>query len=146
MRCFGPCCWTLNIQESRRTPSPQLWECWASPPHLAKVGLRHPCSYVVFSLDSHSNPLRSLGARHNVPLIVTSHALWHAHVSPLYCTNFHLELQTFIVSGIMWNVHCCHLGYFICGTTKHSGCATFFTTPCVKFGLDEKWFIVTTFV
>jgi hypothetical protein len=40
-RCFGPCCWTLNIRESRRTPSPQLWECWASPPHLAKVGLRH---------------------------------------------------------------------------------------------------------
>jgi len=40
-RCFGPFCWTLNIRESRRTPSPQLWECWASPPHLAKVGLRH---------------------------------------------------------------------------------------------------------
>jgi type IV secretory pathway VirB3-like protein len=39
-RCFGPCCRTLNIRESRRTPSPQLWECWASPPHLAKVGLR----------------------------------------------------------------------------------------------------------
>jgi hypothetical protein len=40
-RCFGPCCRTLNIQESRRTPNPQLWECWASPPHLAKVGLWH---------------------------------------------------------------------------------------------------------
>jgi hypothetical protein len=40
-RCFGPCCRALNIRESRRTPSPQLWECWASPPHLAKVGLRH---------------------------------------------------------------------------------------------------------
>jgi hypothetical protein len=39
--CFGPCCRTLNIRESRRTPSPQLWECWASPPHLAKVGLWH---------------------------------------------------------------------------------------------------------
>jgi hypothetical protein len=38
--CFGPCCRTLNIRESRRTPNPQLWECWASPPHLAKVGLR----------------------------------------------------------------------------------------------------------
>jgi hypothetical protein len=37
---FGPCCRTLNIRESRRTPSLQLWECWASPPHLAKVGLR----------------------------------------------------------------------------------------------------------
>jgi hypothetical protein len=39
-RCFGPCYWTLNIQESRRTPNPQLWKCWASHPHLAKVGLR----------------------------------------------------------------------------------------------------------
>jgi hypothetical protein len=40
-RCFGPCYRTLNIRESRRTPSPQLWECWASPPHLAKMGLQH---------------------------------------------------------------------------------------------------------
>jgi hypothetical protein len=40
-RCFGPFCRTLNIRESRRTPNPQLWKCWASPPHLAKVGLRH---------------------------------------------------------------------------------------------------------
>ncbi len=39
-RCFGPCCRALNIWESRRTPNPQLWKCWASPPHLAKVGLR----------------------------------------------------------------------------------------------------------
>jgi hypothetical protein len=39
-RCFGPCCRTLNIWESRRTPNPQLWKCWVSPPHLAKVGLR----------------------------------------------------------------------------------------------------------
>jgi hypothetical protein len=40
-RCFEPCCRTLNIRESLRTPSPQLWECWASRPHLANVGLRH---------------------------------------------------------------------------------------------------------
>jgi hypothetical protein len=40
-RCFGPCCRALNIRESQRTPNPQLWKCWASPPHLAKVGLRH---------------------------------------------------------------------------------------------------------
>jgi hypothetical protein len=39
-RCFGPCCRNLNIRESWRTPNPQLWKCWASPPHLAKVGLR----------------------------------------------------------------------------------------------------------
>jgi len=40
-RCFEPCYRALNIWESRRTLSPQLWKCWASPPHLAKVGLRH---------------------------------------------------------------------------------------------------------
>jgi hypothetical protein len=40
-RCFWPCCRALNIWESWRTPNPQLWKCWASPPHLAKVGLRH---------------------------------------------------------------------------------------------------------
>jgi hypothetical protein len=47
--CFGPCCRTLNIRESQRTPSPQLWECWASPPHLAKVGLwQHlPSPYII---------------------------------------------------------------------------------------------------
>jgi hypothetical protein len=39
-RCFGPCCRTPNIRESQRTPNPQLWKCWASPPHLAKMGLR----------------------------------------------------------------------------------------------------------
>jgi hypothetical protein len=41
-KCFSICYWTMNIRESRKTPSPQLWECWASPAHLAKVGLRHP--------------------------------------------------------------------------------------------------------
>jgi hypothetical protein len=47
-RCFGPCCWTLNIRESWRTSNPQLWRCWASPPHLAKVGLRHKVYYNSF--------------------------------------------------------------------------------------------------
>ncbi len=41
-RCFGPCYWALNIRESRRTTNPQLWKCWASPPHLAKVELQQP--------------------------------------------------------------------------------------------------------
>jgi hypothetical protein len=40
-RCFGPCCWALNVRESRRTPTPDFSKCWASPPHLAKVGVRH---------------------------------------------------------------------------------------------------------
>jgi hypothetical protein len=40
-RCFAPCCRALNIRESRRTPTPNFSKCWASPPHLAKVGLRH---------------------------------------------------------------------------------------------------------
>jgi hypothetical protein len=74
-RCFGPCCWALNIRESWRTPNPQLWECWASPPHLAKVGLRHYTSpsqlfaysqniieiwHYVFHKKNHDNFLESL--------------------------------------------------------------------------------------
>jgi hypothetical protein len=39
-RCFGPFCRALNIRESRRTPTPDFSKCWASPPHLAKVGVR----------------------------------------------------------------------------------------------------------
>jgi hypothetical protein len=39
-RCFGSCCWALNIRESRRTLILTFSKCWASPPHLAKVGLR----------------------------------------------------------------------------------------------------------
>jgi hypothetical protein len=31
VRCFGPCCRTLKIRESQRTPSPQLWECEFHP-------------------------------------------------------------------------------------------------------------------
>ncbi len=52
-RWFGPCYRALNIRESRRTPNPQLWKCWASPPHLAKMGLRHlPFHYIVLILMS----------------------------------------------------------------------------------------------
>jgi hypothetical protein len=40
-RCFAPFCRALNIRESRRTPTPNFSKCWASPPHLAKVGVRH---------------------------------------------------------------------------------------------------------
>jgi hypothetical protein len=49
-RCFGPCCRALNIRESRRTPTPDFSKCWASPPHLAKVGVRQ----VILSMP---NPL-----------------------------------------------------------------------------------------
>jgi hypothetical protein len=44
-RCFAPCCRALNIRESRRTPNPNFSKCWASPPHLAKVGVRQVCIY-----------------------------------------------------------------------------------------------------
>jgi hypothetical protein len=30
-RCFAPCCWALNIRESRRTPTLNFSKCWASP-------------------------------------------------------------------------------------------------------------------
>jgi len=40
-RCFGLCCRTLNIRESRRTPNPQLWKREFHPLTSPKVGLRH---------------------------------------------------------------------------------------------------------
>ncbi len=46
-RCFGPCCRALNIQESQRTPILNFSKCWASPPHLAKVGLRHSVPMII---------------------------------------------------------------------------------------------------
>jgi hypothetical protein len=46
-RCFGPCCRTLNIRESRRTPNPQLWEWEFHPPTSPKIGLRHDL-YLVY--------------------------------------------------------------------------------------------------
>ncbi len=39
-RCFSPCYRALNIRESRKTPNPNFSKCWASPPHLDKVGVR----------------------------------------------------------------------------------------------------------
>jgi len=56
-RCFGLCCRTLNIRESRRTPNPQLWEWEFHPPTSPKVGLRQ-------------NPI----SHH----FVTSSKIWHA--------------------------------------------------------------------
>jgi hypothetical protein len=44
-RCFGLCCWTLNVRESRRTPNLQLWEWEFHPPTSPKVGLRHQKSW-----------------------------------------------------------------------------------------------------
>jgi len=56
VRCFGPCCRTLNIRESRRTPNPQLWECWVSPAHFAKVGLRQYTLSSIATFGSYSLP------------------------------------------------------------------------------------------
>jgi hypothetical protein len=50
-RCFAPCCRALNIWESRRTPTPNFSKCWASPPHLAKVGLRQRVCNYIFEID-----------------------------------------------------------------------------------------------
>ncbi len=82
----------------------------------------------------------------NFRQIVASNALWCAHASPIYWTFFHLKLQRFTFSGILWIIYCCHLALFICGTTTCWGFATSFTTPCVKFGLDGQWLIVLTFI
>jgi len=35
-RCFGPCCWTLNIRESRRTPTPHFFQVLGFTPTLGQ--------------------------------------------------------------------------------------------------------------
>jgi hypothetical protein len=40
-RCSGLPNRLLSFRKSQRTPIPTFSKCWASPPHLAKVGLRH---------------------------------------------------------------------------------------------------------
>jgi hypothetical protein len=46
-RCFGPCCRTLNIQESRRTPNPHFFQVLGFTPTLGQsrvatfMGLNH---------------------------------------------------------------------------------------------------------
>jgi hypothetical protein len=50
-RCFAPFCRALNIRESRRTPNPNFSKCWASPPHLAKVGVRHQVMLLIISCN-----------------------------------------------------------------------------------------------
>jgi hypothetical protein len=36
-RCFSPCCRALNIRESRRTPTPQLFQVLGFTPTLGQV-------------------------------------------------------------------------------------------------------------
>jgi hypothetical protein len=38
-RCFAPCCRTLNIRESRRTPNPQLFQVLGFTPTLGQSGV-----------------------------------------------------------------------------------------------------------
>jgi hypothetical protein len=38
-RCFGPCCRALNIQESRRTPNPQLFQVLGFTPTFGQSGV-----------------------------------------------------------------------------------------------------------
>ncbi len=49
---------------------------------------------------------------HNFRLIFASNALWCTHVSPIYWTFFHLKLQRFTFSSILWIIYCCHLVLF----------------------------------
>jgi len=83
--CFGPYCRTLNIQESRRTPSPQLWECWASPPHLAKVGLRQRfftiSTYYSYTIVFNKYPTNLCIHKTNF-LKLIGRSLWENYVHP----------------------------------------------------------------
>jgi hypothetical protein len=42
VRCFGSCCWALNIRESRRTPNPQLFQVLGFTPTLGQVRVATP--------------------------------------------------------------------------------------------------------
>jgi hypothetical protein len=49
-RCFSPLCRTLKIQESRRIPNPQLWECEFHPHTWPKWGcdnIRFMCIFLL---------------------------------------------------------------------------------------------------
>ncbi len=48
----------------------------------------------------------------NFRLIVASNALWCTHVSPIYWRFFHLKLQKFTFSGMLWIIYYCHLALF----------------------------------
>jgi len=44
-RCFGPCCWALNIQESRWTPNLQLFQVLGFTPTLGQNGVATLCLF-----------------------------------------------------------------------------------------------------
>jgi len=47
-RCFGPCCWALNIRESRRTPNLQLFQVLGFTPTLGQSGVVTP---IIFNMS-----------------------------------------------------------------------------------------------
>jgi hypothetical protein len=44
-RCFSPCCRALNVRESRRTPSPQLFQVLGFTPTLGQVRVATSCRH-----------------------------------------------------------------------------------------------------
>ncbi len=96
-RCFGPWCQALNIRESRRTRSPQLWECWASLPHFAKVGLWHfwcllyHCIDWIDVLKLFCN-FYVLWFNKNMILLTFIHVLqsWRVIINNLFCSTWFL--------------------------------------------------------
>ncbi len=53
-RCFGPCCRTLNIQESRRTPNPHFLQVLGFTPALGQSRVATVSIYnLIFHFESH---------------------------------------------------------------------------------------------
>ncbi len=48
-KCFAPCCRTLKIGESWRTPNPQLWECEFHPHTWPKWGCDRKCPTIFWT-------------------------------------------------------------------------------------------------
>ncbi len=104
-RCFSPCYRALNIRESRRTSNPNFSKCWVSPPHLAKVGVRHLILHSICYLY-----LVVAFIIHNVPTFCTTNEkIWITSFTTIgknigtIPANFNDLLRKFVVQ-ITWCV------------------------------------------
>jgi hypothetical protein len=106
-RCFAPCCRALNIRESRRTPNPHFSKCWASPPYLTKLGLRHQS----FNIGTHFMVFFYHGLVYNVSTMCVDNILAHTHIMFSSTTNLLEAFQGFHITPCFYSSH------VLCGLT-----------------------------
>jgi len=120
-RCFAPCCRTLNIRESRRTPNPQLFQVLGFTPTLGQSGVAtQPRSNGNIHVDSLAissknmvilNDLHDIKSNPNLLLMCPLHKLKKSYD----CTKkFQLEwvakllwaIGVLVIDGVLHNVKC----------------------------------------